>query len=108
MSGAGGDGGERSGARLDRVEMTGNVPAAVQEAALRHQYRVAIAAFALGLIAILAGAALIAAGLSGAVSWSFSAFGVRSRLADASPGVVFCVAGVLVIALNRFDVRIRR
>lgn len=41
-------------------------------------------------------------GLIGTIQWSFTAFGINSKLANASPGIFLCLVGVLIIALNRF------
>ena len=99
---------ERSKITLRRIDISGSVPPDIQRDLIRQQYVVSMAAMTLGAIAIVCGAALTWLGLEGTIQWSFSAFGVKSKLADAGPGALLFVVGVLIIALNRFSVRIRK
>jgi hypothetical protein len=58
----------------------------------------------LGLVCILSGVVLFFHGISGAVSWTASAFGLKSSLSDAPAGVVLFVVGLFVVVATRFRV----
>jgi divalent metal cation (Fe/Co/Zn/Cd) transporter len=72
------------------------------------QLVVSLAALAAGVVLALAGAAVVVLGIQGSLDWSFEAFGVKSKLIDASPGVVLMVVAVLTIVLNRFSLTAER
>jgi hypothetical protein len=50
-----------------------------------------------GGLAFLGGAGLAFAGLSGNVEWLVTGIGFSSKLTNASPGVVFAVAGIIIM-----------
>jgi hypothetical protein len=93
---------------LSKVDLGGSVSPALQRDFVRQQFIVSMASLALGTISLLLGAVLAICGLTGAIQWSFSAFGLKSNLADAGPGALLCIVGLLIIALNRFSIKIRK
>ena len=70
--------------------------------------------FIVSLTALIGGMLLVAwdvarrRGFKGSLQWSFSAFGVQSKLVDASPGIFVMVVGVILIGVNRFSVTATR
>jgi hypothetical protein len=96
-----------SGPRLDRVDISKKVSPTVQKKLIAQQFAVSMVSLVLGALATTAGVVLTMLGLTGTIQWSFSGFGINSKLANASPGIFLCVVGVLIIALNRFVVKIR-
>jgi hypothetical protein len=74
----------------------------------RMQFIVSLTALIGGMLLIALGILLVYLGFNGSLQWSFSAFGVQSKLVDASPGVFVMVVGIILIAVNRFSVTATR
>ncbi|SRR6266568_5213912 len=72
---------------------------------VRYQLIYSFAGLVAGLAFVLAGVVLFFHGVSGSTGWVAEAFGVRSTLTDAPPGVVLFVAGFLIVAVTGFRIR---
>jgi hypothetical protein len=70
----------------------------------RQQFRVTIAGLIVGLIFMAAGVLLFLRGVQGSTSWTASSLGSQSKLADAAPGTILFVVGLLVIWTTRYKV----
>jgi membrane protein implicated in regulation of membrane protease activity len=66
-----------------------------------------IAGLLLGLTCIVGGILLFFHGVTGSSSWVGQFIGLQSKLSDAAPGTVLFVAGVAIVYLTRFEVRVR-
>ena len=75
--------------------------------AVRGEYRYAMLGFILGLASIIGGVILGLHGVSGSTSWTAEAFGLKSELNDAAPGVVLFIVGVFMILLTRPRIKIK-
>jgi len=60
-----------------------------------------IAGIVVGASLIAFGAILTVLGLSGSIEWLLKVEGLESRLVNASPGVLFAIAGVLVVIVYK-------
>lgn len=67
-----------------------------------------LAGLLVGLGCIVGGLGLFLHGVYGSSSWVGEFIGVKSRLADAAPGTVLFVIGLLVVWLTRFSIRVRQ
>lgn len=67
-----------------------------------------LAGLLVGLGCIVGGLGLFLHGVYGSSSWVGDFIGVKSRLADAAPGTVLFVIGLLVVWLTRFSIRVRQ
>lgn len=74
----------------------------------RYQLIYSFAGLIVGLAFVVAGVILFFHGVSGSTGWIAEAFGMKSTLTDAPPGVVLFVAGFLVVAVTGFRVSSRR
>lgn len=66
-----------------------------------------LAGLLVGLACIVGGLGLFLHGVYGSSSWVGDFIGVKSRLADAAPGTVLFVVGLLIVWLTRFSVKVR-
>jgi hypothetical protein len=74
----------------------------------RLQLIYALAGLIVGLACVAGGLGLFLHGVYGSSSWVGNFIGVQSRLADAAPGTVLFVIGLLIVWLTRFSVRVRQ
>lgn len=65
-----------------------------------------LAGLVVGLTCVVGGLGLFLHGIVGSSSWVGDFLGVQSKLADAAPGTVLFVVGLLVIWVTRFSVRV--
>jgi hypothetical protein len=73
----------------------------------RLQLIYSLAGLVFGLGCIVGGLGLFLHGVVGSTSWVGDVIGIQSRLADAAPGTILFVIGLLVVWLTRFSVRFR-
>ena len=66
-----------------------------------------LAGLLVGLTCIVGGLGLFLHGVYGSSSWVGDFIGVKSRLADAAPGTILFVVGLLVVWVTRFSIRVR-
>jgi hypothetical protein len=78
----------------------------LQNTLIKHQYMVSLVSLVLGFILIVPGVAITTLGATGNIQWLFKAGGFESNLTNASPGIVLCVVGFLIIFCNRYSVTI--
>lgn len=93
---------------FESVEIVGKLADGEIASIARMQLIVSLVAIIGGVLLILVGVGLVYLGFKGSIQWSFSAFGLSSKLIDASPGIFLMVVGIILIALNRFSVRANR
>jgi uncharacterized membrane protein len=67
-----------------------------------------LAGLIVGLTCVVGGLGLFLHGIVGSSSWVGDFIGIQSKLADAAPGTVLFIVGLLVIWLTRFSVRVRQ
>jgi hypothetical protein len=73
----------------------------------RLQLIYSLAGLVFGLGCIVGGLGLFLHGIVGSTSWVGEFIGVQSKLADAAPGTVLFIVGLLVVWLTRFSIRVR-
>jgi hypothetical protein len=73
----------------------------------RLQLIYSLAGLVFGLGCIVGGLGLFLHGIVGSSSWVGDFIGVQSKLADAAPGTVLFIVGLLVVWLTRFSIRVR-
>ena len=66
-----------------------------------------LAGLVVGLACVVGGLGLFLHGIVGSSSWVGDFIGVQSKLADAAPGTVLFIVGLLVVWLTRFSLRVR-
>ena len=66
-----------------------------------------LAGLLVGLACIVGGLGLFLHGIYGSSSWVGEFIGVKSRLADAAPGTILFVVGLLIVWVTRFSIRVR-
>ena len=74
----------------------------------RLQLIYSLAGLVFGLGCIVGGLGLFLHGVAGSTSWVGDFIGVQSRLADAAPGTILFIVGLLVVWLTRFSIRVRQ
>jgi len=67
----------------------------------------ALAGLVVGFGCVAGGLGLFLHGIYGSSSWVGDFIGVQSKLADAAPGTVLFIVGLLVIVVTRFSVRVK-
>jgi hypothetical protein len=67
----------------------------------RHENVMATRGLIAGVLVCICGLALFILGVAGKMGFEFGLQGVTARFADASPGVVFTVCGVVIITTTR-------
>jgi hypothetical protein len=92
---------------VEEVEVPPDIDPEVIKEAVRAQRTVSIIGYVVGGIAVLAGIAIFALGLSEAIEWEIEGFGLSSKVQTSAAGVVIAIIGLLVIMVSRFSVRIR-
>ena len=71
----------------------------------RYQLIYSFAGLAVGVAFAIAGMTLFFHGVTGSTGWIAEAFGAKSSLTDAPPGVILFVAGFLIIVATGFRVK---
>ena len=74
----------------------------------RLQLIYSLAGLVFGLGCIVGGLGLFLHGVAGSTSWVGDFIGVQSWLADAAPGTILFIVGLLVVWLTRFSIRVRQ
>lgn len=64
--------------------------------------------FISGTVCIIGGFILTVLGFSGNITWIVEVSGFTSRLANASPGIIFIIIGALLICSKKYEVRIQK
>lgn len=54
-----------------------------------------------GWICIIAGLILTILGFTGSITWFIETLGLKSRIINASPGIIFLVAGVILLLIYK-------
>jgi hypothetical protein len=67
-----------------------------------------LAGLVVGLACVVGGLGLFLHGIVGSSSWVGDFIGIQSKLADAAPGTVLFIVGLLVVWLTRFSVRVKQ
>ena len=70
--------------------------------ALRYKFIYSMSALIIGLCCILGGMILFILGMSGTMSWTIGAFGMKSSIADAAPGASLFIVGLFYVYMTRF------
>jgi hypothetical protein len=73
----------------------------------RLQLIYALAGLIFGMACVVGGLGLFLHGVYGSSSWVGSFIGIQSKLADAAPGTILFIVGLMVVWLTRFSVRVR-
>ena len=95
----------------DKVEGLSSLPVKlpkdreVAQQVARQQFVVSIMGLIVGVICIVAGVFLFVRGIQGSTSWTAKFIGTESQLADAAPGTILFVVGVVIIWITRHDVK---
>ncbi|MEE9597875.1 MAG: hypothetical protein V3V96_13960 [Acidiferrobacterales bacterium] len=72
------------------------------------QLKYSLCGIALGFICILGGIHLFMNGIYGSTSWTTKVLGSESYISDAAPGAILFFAGLFIILITRFTIKIER
>ena len=98
-------GGATGMAPTRRVEVPpGGEGSDLWKSAAFYQLVYSLAGLVLGLACIVGGIILFAMGIGGSINWIVKAEGFHSQLANAAPGAVLFLVGLLVVWTTRFDI----
>lgn len=73
-----------------------------------HQLIYSLTGLLVGVLCIVAGLVLFLMGVTGNVGWQISIPGVESNLANATPGVVVFVVGLLIVFITRYTFSVHK
>jgi hypothetical protein len=101
----GGQSGNKKSARQGFADSVNINASKISEDLLRKsiegELRIAMIGSVSGAFTIVIGVLFVILGLTGSIEFVFSGMGFNSKLAKASPGVVFVIAGMLLILMTR-------
>jgi hypothetical protein len=97
----------KSELKIEAVNITGEPPPGLSKEAIRAQLIYSIAGLIVALMCIPSGLLLFWAGITGRMTWTVSILGSRWKVLDATPGALLIVAGVMIVFLTRFVVKIK-
>lgn len=85
-----------------------SVPPKTQRYVITLAYGYAFAGLLVGVLITALGVYLIVKGVTGSITWVTQVSGFSSRLANATPGVLLCVGGIIIIFVTRARITIRK
>jgi hypothetical protein len=88
------------------LEVPSGAPSGFWTRAGTHHFIYSVLGLVLGLITIITGAVLFGLGVGGKTTWVAHVLGFESRISDAAPGALLFVAGVLIVWITKYDVRV--
>ncbi len=69
----------------------------------KFQFLYSVLGLIVGVLCVLCGLKLFLNGVPGPTSWTIQAFGLKSYVSGALPGVVFAILGFLIIYVTRYS-----
>jgi len=73
--------------------------------AIRFHFLYSMCGLVIGVLCIGGGVTLVLLGITGNTHFVADLFRVHSEVSDASPGVVLCFVGLLIVFVTRYEVR---
>ena len=72
------------------------------------QFIYSMAGLVLGLVCVIGGIVLFLYGIAGETSWTAKVIGLESDISDAAPGSLLFIAGICIVYITRFVIKVRR
>ena len=72
------------------------------------QFIYSMAGLVVGLVCLGGGIVLFLNGIAGETSWTAKVIGLESDISDAAPGSLLFIAGVFIIFITRFSIKVRQ
>jgi hypothetical protein len=96
-----------SGGDLLRIEVPSRLSERYWAKATRYHFWYSVIGLAIGALSLSLGVTLLFHGIIGRTNWTASVLGVHSELSDAASGVVFGVIGLLIVAVTKYQIKLR-
>jgi len=74
------------------------------EKVVYYQFIISLTGMITGILIVLLGAFMAFRGISGTTNWIFNILGFQSQIAEATPGIILFLLGIVIIYLTRFKI----